>query len=352
MHVNSSLGNTLLHGTELPVFKDFYAFKMAISGSVQDSQYHGHTASTEHHRQITNDKVPRTHGKSALARPRKKKNKNARGDSASESSGHSPTGSVPISFSPQLCVGTRRQIPQGSREDLLRDLRPRDTLACSPRGSDGHRPRGHSLPPLPSARHTVPRKGPSGLARREARGPGGRSSQDSAASRRQQAARGSPPPSPGPAPHGSPRFKVPGRGNAPTPQASPARGSPRGHRQPPPAREAAARPTAARGLRGCGGRPAGWKLASPPGGGSLGAGAALLRVHCVRSTFSSPRGAGPGRASGAWAEPRTGGSSGGRGTCAARAASPPRGRGSPPRPLLPSLDPSSAPLRETGFSIF
>lgn len=171
--------------------------------TTQDSRYHGHTAYTEYHRQITNDKVPRTHGKSALARPRE----SARGASASESSGHSPTGSVPISFSPQLCVGTRRLIPQGSREDLLREPRPRDTLACSPRG------RGATDTGLgdirfhrsPSARHTVPRKGPSGLARREARGPGGRSSQDSAASRRQQAARGSPPPSTGPARHGSPR---------------------------------------------------------------------------------------------------------------------------------------------------
>lgn len=86
----------------------------------------------------------------------------------------------------------------------------------------------------------------------------------------------------------------------------------------------------------------------PPRGGSHGAGAAagpargLLRVHCVRLSVS-PRGAGPGER-GAWAEPRTGGSSGRRGTCAARAASPPRGRESPPHPLLPSLDLSSAPI--------
>lgn len=106
-------------------------------------------------------------------------------------------------------------------------------------------------------------------------------------------------------------------------------------------------PTAALGLRGCRGR-LGAKLASLPRGGSHGAGAAagpargLLRVHCVRLSVS-PRGAEPGER-GAWAEPRTGGSSGRRGTCATRAASPPRGRGSPPHPLLPSLDLSSAPL--------
>lgn len=92
----------------------------------------------------------------------------------------------------------------------------------------------------------------------------------------------------------------------------------------------------------------GAKLASPLRGGSHGAGAAagpargLLRVHCVRLSVS-PRGAGPGERR-AWAEPRTGGSSGRRGTCAARAASPPRGRGSPPHPLLPSLDLCPAPL--------
>ena len=113
-------------------------------------------------------------------------------------------------------------------------------------------------------------------------------------------------------------------------------------------------PTAARGLRGCRGR-LGGKVGIPqPRGGSHGAGAAagpargLLGVHCVRLSVS-PRGAGPGERGagpgerGAWAELRTGGSSGRRGTCAARAVSPPRGRGSPPHPLLPSLDLSPAP---------
>lgn len=117
--------------------------------------------------------------------------------------------------------------PQDGQKDLLRQLRPRYPLACSPgRATDtglGSQGRSlSSLPVRPLATRSAQR--PQGLAKREARGPGGRSSQDSAASRSQQAARGSPRPSRGPAPHVSRRYKVLDRGNAPTPQASPAWG--------------------------------------------------------------------------------------------------------------------------------
>lgn len=86
--------------------------------------------------------------------------KGMRGDGPSQSSGHSPIGSVPISFSLQLCRGTRRLIPQDGREDLLRQLKPRKPLACSPREIDRHWSRGSPLPSLPSARRTFHAKGP------------------------------------------------------------------------------------------------------------------------------------------------------------------------------------------------
>lgn len=80
----------------------------------------------------------------------------------SESSGHSPTGSVPISVSPQFYTGTARLIPQHGREDLLRQLKPRNPLACSPEGptDTGLGSRAPPLPLLPSARHTFHAKGP------------------------------------------------------------------------------------------------------------------------------------------------------------------------------------------------
>lgn len=171
---------------------------------------HGTVSTTDTRQTLsTTNTSPMTtsHGhtaKSPSAPPRKK----ARGETLrAKSSGHSPTGSVPTSFSSQLCVGTRRPIPEDGQKDLLRQRRPRYPLARSPaRASDtrlGSQERSLSLLPLRPATRSAQR--PQGLAKREARGPGGRSSQDSAASRRQQAARGSPRPSRRPAPHRSQR---------------------------------------------------------------------------------------------------------------------------------------------------
>lgn len=126
-----------------------------ITQDRQTRQYHGHTANTKYHRH-----QPKSRGHTAKHSRLGPGKKGMRGDSPSQSSGHSPTGSVPISFSLQLCRGTRRLIPQDGREDLLRQLKPRKPLACSPREIDRHWSRGSPLPSLPSARHTFHAKGP------------------------------------------------------------------------------------------------------------------------------------------------------------------------------------------------
>lgn len=162
--------------------------------------------------------VPRTHGKHGAPRthhqrlsptdtlqkppPRLGPGKRQEGRQCKRKFGPQPHRQLP-----QLCVGKRRLIPQNGQKDLLRQLRPRYPLDRSPGQSDGHRSRvsgafAFTAPPPPATRSA---QRPQGLAKREARGPGGRSSQDSAASRRQQAARGSPRPSRGPDPHFSPR---------------------------------------------------------------------------------------------------------------------------------------------------
>jgi hypothetical protein len=87
-----------------------------------------------------------------------------RGDSASESSGHNPTGSVPIGFSPQLCVGTRRPIPPGRPEGPVEAAEASLPARLQPRESDGHRSRVSGafafIAPRPPARYTLRAKAP------------------------------------------------------------------------------------------------------------------------------------------------------------------------------------------------